>query len=846
MKYNVKDFFSVMNLPNIIVVAITYIFYFIAFFLTFRYNRLNPTLYFVVFGLIFVIILLFGVVSFEGIIEKSKKLKIVGISVLSVLSLFLFISIYYVSRINNSIGNVIVNPTHDTEVKTAFVVFDTDAYANVSDLNGVKLGILSNSENNDRNSFVKSEVEAHALNITFIEFLSYNDMLLGLFNKEIDVAALPADFYHQFSDYEGYAYFLDKTTIVHEYTTNVTKTINQVDIDVTKEPFSMLIMGNDGGRTDSLILATYNPLNLAVTMTSISRDSFVPIACYPNQQSDKIGHAFFVSRECAIQTVSDLFDIEINYYVEINFKGVVEIVDALDKVWLNSPVEFVGQNSDDERGHYTVWVPKGGFWATGEMALTLARERYNMPGGDYQRQENQQQVIRSILERTLELNDIDRALNVLDAAGNNVKTNMSLDQMISIFNVLMNAISTTGLDPEFILDIRGSRVMGYPSFTYNESLQLPLWIFKPFEGSIRDLRALMLSNLEPHPIPTQIRTQFDARLVFYEEDFFAKVYTEREIHEQLPDFMPRMANRWKIEDAKSWAAARGILLTVEEIRKGHVAYTENVVHNLIIGQSVRYGIKTSSFKNLTIQVIKHELNCNLVENKEYDECKYKLPDFQDYGGNMTTISYVIAWFRELQLSPRFIYTLIPETDPRYDVNKIGYVIKQEPVVWPDVRTLTELELTVMDPNYSITIPDTSKWTESLARDWVKNNLEFETNIDVRYEATTDATLVGTVKSVSPSTGNSIKFQEVLKIVVYGESYTLTNYIDQTRQEVQNNFCNLNIASCVFVNVETSDKLLVGRIASQDPVTNMTRLRSEWLNTRITFGVFVENMPVTTP
>ena len=162
-----------------------------------------------------------------------------------------------------------------------------------------------------------------------------------------------------------------------------------------RSPFSLLILGNDGGRTDSLILATYNPITLSVTMTSIPRDSFVPIACYPDNQKDKIGHAFSVSRDCALNTVEELFDIDINYFVEINFKGVVEIVDALDRIWLESPVEFVGQNSDDERGHYTVWVPKGGFWATGEMALTFARERYRMPGGDNQRQVNQQQIGRA-------------------------------------------------------------------------------------------------------------------------------------------------------------------------------------------------------------------------------------------------------------------------------------------------------------------------------------------------------------------------------------------------------------------------------------------------------------------
>jgi len=142
MNYKVKDFLSLRNLPNIVVFAITYIFYFIAFFLTIRYSRLNQTVYFVVFGLLFVLILLFGVVSFEGIIEKNNKLKLIGIGVLGVISLLLFVGIFYVSRINSSIGNVIVNPSSDTELKTAFVVYDSSEFSNVNDLSGKKMGIF--------------------------------------------------------------------------------------------------------------------------------------------------------------------------------------------------------------------------------------------------------------------------------------------------------------------------------------------------------------------------------------------------------------------------------------------------------------------------------------------------------------------------------------------------------------------------------------------------------------------------------------------------------------------------------------------------------------------------------
>ena len=177
---NLNRFKKAENLPNIIVLLITYILYFLSVFLVFRYIKLNLVLFLIAFAVLFILILLFGIISFEGIIENNKKLRLIGLISLSIISLILTLSVFYISRINSSINNIIVSPNQNTELQTAFVVFDTEKYKDVKDLSGLKMGILSNSEGNDRNSFVKNEVEVQGLNITFVEYLSYNELLLGL------------------------------------------------------------------------------------------------------------------------------------------------------------------------------------------------------------------------------------------------------------------------------------------------------------------------------------------------------------------------------------------------------------------------------------------------------------------------------------------------------------------------------------------------------------------------------------------------------------------------------------------------------------------------------------------
>lgn len=822
---------------------VTYLLFFTTFLMTIRYSGLHLVLYFTVFAILFFMILILSLISFEGTVVKNKKMHLIGNIGLVLVSFILMFGIYYVARINASINSVIVDTNQSTEINTAFVSYDSTQYSELKDINNVKLGILSNSENTDRNAHVKAEVTSQSLNVTFMEYLSYNDMMIGLFNKDIQIAALPADYYNQYGDTEGYTEFLDKTTIVYSFTSSQEATGETVDIDVAKEPFSILIMGNDGGRTDSLILATYNPIKLSVTMTSIPRDSYVPIACYPNQKKDKLGHAFAVSQDCAIKTVENLFDLDISYYLTVNFQGVVDIVDALDKIWLISPLQFVGQNSSEERGHYTVWIPEGGFFATGEQALAFARERHAMPGGDYQRQENQQQVIRSIIDRTLSLRDPNKAISVLEAAGENIKTNMTLNQMIQIFNVLMKAMNKTSLEPAYVLDMIGSRVMGYSSYTYNDDFQLPLWISVPYTGSIKDNRDLILSNLDNSAnLPSTLLPQFNAQAIFYELDYFSFTYNEKEVHEVLPDFMPTMRNNgWTLADALVWGQSRGIKITYNEIRVGNPLYTEDVEHNYIVGQSVRYGIKTSTFNSLTLDIVKHELDCKVEANMVYDECKYLLPTF-------TGEKIVVAkkWATDNGLT--ITYTIIPETDTtKYDKTKYGLVIAQTPETEKDFRTITGITFTIMDV-YSVVIPNMSTYTEIQAKDWIKLNLFDENSYLITYVPTTDLLKVGLVASTLPASGVSMKVNNILNISVYALATAMPDFVTSPTTKtsvVSSTFCTTTTTLCTFIDVTTADATKVDTIASQSITAGSLKLNTEWATTNINFGVY-KLAPTPTP
>ena len=269
------------------------------------------------------------------------------------------------------------------------------------------------------------------------------------------------------------------------------------DKDITSEPFTVLLIGTADGLSDTMILCSVNPISMKVTMSSIARDSYVPITCYNGGQS-KINAARAVSRDCLINTIESLIGVDIDYYVDTNFQGVVDIVDALGGIVVDSPLAFVGQNASSERGHYTVYVPAGEqVTLDGEQALAFARERHLFASGDFARQEHQQQVIAAIVQKIMRTRDINTFLNVLQAAGDNIQTNFTLNQMTNFVSYAMQKANRyyDSSHIEKILDIQSSRVTGYSSSKWDEGSQLALYIYRLWQGSITDTRNAIERNI---------------------------------------------------------------------------------------------------------------------------------------------------------------------------------------------------------------------------------------------------------------------------------------------------------------------------------------------------------------
>lgn len=203
-----------------------------------------------------------------------------------------------------------------------------------------------------------------------------------------------------------------------------------------QEPFYMLIMGVDArGQhqaklSDTLIIARIDPENKKTTLLSIPRDTRVSIPGHGKQKinaANSLGGASLV-----IETVREFTGLPISHYVQIDFKGFKELVDAMGGVEIDVPKKIVDPKAGEyDPAAYTIYP--GPQVLNGDQALTFVRSR-NFPDGDFTRIKNQQLFARSVITQLAKPENALKFKSIVDAVVNNVVTDMSVGDLLRLAN----------------------------------------------------------------------------------------------------------------------------------------------------------------------------------------------------------------------------------------------------------------------------------------------------------------------------------------------------------------------------------------------------------------------------
>ncbi|MFP5105541.1 LCP family protein [Neobacillus sp. C211] len=204
---------------------------------------------------------------------------------------------------------------------------------------------------------------------------------------------------------------------------------------------------NGRSRSDALMLATFNKKEKSIKLLSIPRDSYVHI---PKKNIyTKITHAHaYGGVKLTLETVEELLDVPVDYYVKMNFNAFIDVINALDGVKVDVPFTFSEQDSQDHAKAIT--LKKGVQELDGEQALAFARTR--KMDSDIQRGQRQQQIFKAILSKGSSIKSISNYTDVMEAVGKNMSTDLTFDQMKSFISYIQ---AGSGIDVES-LSLKGS------------------------------------------------------------------------------------------------------------------------------------------------------------------------------------------------------------------------------------------------------------------------------------------------------------------------------------------------------------------------------------------------------
>jgi LCP family protein required for cell wall assembly len=202
------------------------------------------------------------------------------------------------------------------------------------------------------------------------------------------------------------------------------------------EPFYILLLGADmrvgekQARSDSLILARVDPVRKHIALISIPRDTKADI---PGYKTQKINAAMQLGGPpLVIETVKQLTGLPITHFVQVNFWGFKDMVDAIGGVYVAVPkrISDIKAANHDESA---MVVEKGYQKLDGKHALTFVRSRAYAEG-DYIRMKNQQAFIKALLKQTLQAKNVFSIGAITQAMLHNVVTDMSLQQVLALVN----------------------------------------------------------------------------------------------------------------------------------------------------------------------------------------------------------------------------------------------------------------------------------------------------------------------------------------------------------------------------------------------------------------------------
>lgn len=457
------------------------------------YFDILPTLYLI---LIIAIIIIVNFILLL-LMLKSKKKK-TGALLSFIMMIIMSLLSFYILKTAGLLNNLNLNyKTYNYSV----VVLKDGNYDKIKDIENEDLGYYETEGPETEKSLEKLAKKVETENS---DYDSIEELASDLLDKKVDAMLIENSYLDILNENDGnnetditedntsqesinIENFSDKTKVIYTFSITVKTSNISKDLDVTKKPFSIYLSGIDTygeissvSRSDVNMVVTVNPSTRQILLTSIPRDYYVPLHG-KSGYNDKLTHAGLYGVDMSVATIEDLLDIELNYYMKVNFTSVIDIVDAIGGVDVYSDYSFTSMDGYN----YT----KGYNKVDGKEALSFARERKAFQAGDRQRVKDQQALLEAMFRKCTSSSIITKYNSLLNSVSGSFVTNMPTDRLTDLIKMQIKkkykwTITSNSLD--------GADSSNY---TYSYSSQ-KLYVMNPIEESVDYAKELIQSVID--------------------------------------------------------------------------------------------------------------------------------------------------------------------------------------------------------------------------------------------------------------------------------------------------------------------------------------------------------------
>ena len=531
-----------------------------------------------VFMILVAIINIISIILTTKLLKKEKQSRFFIFVVIA--SIFIFaqaIGSYYILKTYSTLNSMNKNEITYT---TAFVTLKDSKIKDISSIKNAKIGIVEDDTSIEGYVIGKEIIKENSLekNNTLVDYEDFTALVKGLYSKDIDIMIVSEDYVSMFDEINEYKNISSETKVIYKkektYTKDEIAKLTGEDTNISSsdkidKPFTVLVMGidstaptlkkNASGNGDALMLLTFNPKTLNATILSIPRDTYVPIACFANQKENKITHAAWNGASCMIKTIENFTDVDIDYYVKVNFQGVVKLVNAMDGIEVDVPLDFCESNSKRATSNdKLICLKEGKQTLNGEQALALARHRKTLLTGDLQRGVNQQLVIQGMLNKVKSIKSAGQMLKILDMVSQNIDTNFTTNQILSFYDIAKNLVLTSS-ESSNLINIRQLYLSGSSQMIYDERSGLVLYNYIPNKSSLNQIVKAMKDNLSAKPNLDVKRMNFNIEEEYELETIGTDNLSSTSTYTLLPNFVGKSESY-----AVNWLRSNGVSYEIKE------------------------------------------------------------------------------------------------------------------------------------------------------------------------------------------------------------------------------------------------------------------------------------------